>query len=355
LPGLERGLKLARLAGGLWRRRILGRAESRRPVVLCVVDRPRWAHDRKTDALAQALGGAFEIVKRYQAEVTAEDLERADCVLLYYWLQAERLSHLREALRSVRGRLVIGICSHFELDGAWREPGLATLDELASAVFVNNRFLLEELGPRFRQPVYYTPNGVDTGFFRPPAAAGPPTPPAPPRSLRAGWAGSLSNQGAEHRGVDQFIAPAVAAVAGAELRLAVREEQWRGPQEMLDFYHSLDVYVCASRTEGTPNPCLEAAACGLPVITTRVGNMPELIRDGENGFLVERDVDAIAGKLARLRDDPRLRERLGRAARKTVVRSWDWRRRAAGYEAMLRAVTSTGSGLASLFPDAAQE
>jgi glycosyltransferase involved in cell wall biosynthesis len=274
-------------------------------------------------------------VKRYQAEVTAEDLERADCVLLYYWLQVERLSHLREALRSLRGRLVIGICSHFELDGAWREPGIAALDEMACAVFVNNRLLLEEFGPRFRKLVYYTPNGVDTEFFRPPATA---RPPEPPRPLRVGWAGSLKNQGAEHRGVHEFIAPAVAALEGAELRLAVREEKWRGREEMLDFYHSLDVYICASRTEGTPNPCLEAAACGLPVVTTRVGNMPELIRDGENGFFVERAAADIAEKLRRLRDDPELRNRLGRAARAAVVESWDWRCQAARYEPMFKAV-----------------
>ncbi len=318
--------------------RFLNPAEShRRPVVLCIVDRPHWAHDRKTDALAKALGGSYEIVKRYSAEVTAEDLESADCVLLYYWLQVKRLSHLHETLRSLRGRLVIGICSHFELDGEWREPGLATLDELASAVFMNNRLLFEELGPRFQQPVYYTPNGVDTEFFRPPVER---RPPGPPRSLRVGWAGSLKNQGPEHRGVHEFIAPAVAAVEGAELHLALREEKWRGRDEMLDFYHSLDVYVCASRTEGTPNPCLEAAACGLPVVTTRVGNMPELIRDGKNGFFVERDAAGIAEKLALLRDDPELRDRLGRAARATAVESWDWRRQAARYEPMFQAVTS---------------
>lgn len=282
-------------------------------------------------------------MKRYQAEVTAEDLEYADCVLLYYWLQVERLSHLRDALRSLRDRLVIGICSHFELEGSWREPGLATLDEFACAMFMNNRLLFEELGPRFRQPVYYTPNGVDTGFFRPAAAR----PPEPSRPLRVGWAGSLKNQTAEHRGVHEFIAPAVAAVEGAELRLAMREEKWRDRDEMLDFYHSLDVYVCASRSEGTPNPCLEAAACGLPVVTTRVGNMPELIRDGKNGFFVERDAADIAEKLRWLRDDPELRDRLGRAARATVVESWDWRRQAARYETMLRAVTSKKRGRAS--------
>ena len=305
----------------------------RRPVVLCIVDRPRWAHDRKTDALASALGSYYEIRKRYQAEVSADDLERADCVLFYYWLQIERLGHLREVLARLRDRLLVGICSHFELAGAWREPGLAMLEELARAVFVNNRLLLKEFGPQLRRPVYYTPNGVDTEFFRPLTATC--TPP-PLRPLRVGWAGSLTNQGAEHRGVHEFIAPAVQA-AGAELRLAIREEKWRGQEEMLDFYHSLDVYICASRSEGTPNPCLEAAACGLPVVTTRVGNMPELIRDGANGFFVERDVDDIAAKLAKLRDDPDLRARLGRAAR-ISVEPWDWKHQATCYDTMFRAI-----------------
>jgi glycosyltransferase involved in cell wall biosynthesis len=134
----------------------------------------------------------------------------------------------------------------------------------------------------------------------------------------------------------------VAAVPGAELRLAAREETWRGPEEMLAFYRALDVYVCASRSEGTPNPCLEAAACSLPVVTTPVGNMPELIRDGENGFFIDRNVASLAEKLARLRADPQLRERLGKAARATVVESWDWRRQAARYGAMFGEVLGSG-------------
>jgi len=306
----------------------------RRPVVLFVVNRPNWAHDRKTDALARALNGGYEIVKRYQAEVSAADLERADCVLLYFWLQVEQMSHLRDVLRRFCDRLVIGVCSHFELDGAWRAPGLATLQELARAVFVNNRLLLEELGPLLSQPVYYTPNGVDTELFQPTVL---PSPPAPTRPLRVGWAGSLTPHGTGHRGVHECIAPAVAAVDGAELCLAAREEKWRNQEEMLEFYRSLDVYVCASRSEGTPNPCLEAAACGLPIVTTRVGNMPELIRDGENGFFVERDIADVAEKLRWLRDDPELRSRLGRAAR-AAVEPWDWRCQAVHYDRMLREV-----------------
>src|SRR4029079_9890369 len=125
----------------------------------CVVDLPDWAHDRKTDALARELGSFFEIVKRFRHNITERDIETAHCVFLSYWLQVEQLSHLRDVLRSRRDRLLIGICSRYELTGDWREPGLATLGELASAVFVNNRLLLDEFSPHLQAPIYYTPNG----------------------------------------------------------------------------------------------------------------------------------------------------------------------------------------------------
>jgi glycosyltransferase involved in cell wall biosynthesis len=59
-----------------------------------------------------------------------------------------------------------------------------------------------------------------------------------------------------------------------------------------------------------------------------------LIRDGKNGFFVERNVEDIADKLRRLRDDSGLRERVGQAARASVE-LWDWRRQIAHYQAML--------------------
>jgi glycosyltransferase involved in cell wall biosynthesis len=311
--------------------RALTSAPFHRPVVLCVVDRPGWAHDRKTDALANALAGTYDLIKRYQAEVAAEDFARADCVLFYYWMQVERLGPLREALERSGKPVIIGICSHRELEGEARARGLSMLNTIARAAFANSQFLVDEFGAQLTPPIHYTPNGVDTDFFRP--AASLPT----SESFRVGWAGAFANHTSEHRGVNEVIAPAVASVEGAELSLALREEKWRNKDEMLHFYQALDVYVCASLSEGTPNPCLEAAACGLPVITTRVGNMPEFIRDGVNGYFIERDIPELIARLRLLRNDPSLRSAVGSAARATAEQ-WDWRRHAANYDVMLRSV-----------------
>ncbi len=79
---------------------------------------------------------------------------------------------------------------------------------------------------------------------------------------------------------------------------------------------SAKVFVMNSRSEGGTRVALEAMACGLPVVATRVGVMPDAIVDGENGvFTTGTHVD-VAEKLRLLLGDAALRERLGENARR---------------------------------------
>lgn len=298
------------------------------PRILAIADRPGWAIDRKTQNLRRVLERRFEIVHRFQHDVTESDVNAADIVLIFYWLQIPKLSLPESVLARRSDRLLIGICSHRELEGEFREPGLATLHRLARAVFVNNRQLEREYRPLLRVPVHYTPNGVDTTYFCPSQEPHPLS-----DELRVGWAGSLGNHGPAHRGFHELIEPAVAAVPGTRLLTAIREQRWRSLDEMPDFYRNLDVYVCASVSEGTPNPCLEAAACGVPLVTTRVGNMPELIRDGDNGLFFDGTVEGLTNKLALLRDTPSLRSRMAVRMIETI-QVWDWGVQAENYARM---------------------
>ena len=101
--------------------------------------------------------------------------------------------------------------------------------------------------------------------------------------------------------------------------------QLRG-QALVDWYNSGTVYVVASKFEGTPNPALEAAACGCTVVATPVGNMPELI-DGTNGVLVERKVAAFVAAIAEMR----YTYIQWAAAMQTTIQGWHWRDRALEY------------------------
>lgn len=86
------------------------------------------------------------------------------------------------------------------------------------------------------------------------------------------------------------------------------------------YYAAFDALVLPSGNEGTPVSAIEALAAGRPVVATRVGGVPDVVRDGTDGFLVEPGaVDDLADRLARLAADPELARRMGAAGRERVL------------------------------------
>ncbi len=87
-----------------------------------------------------------------------------------------------------------------------------------------------------------------------------------------------------------------------------------------------DVMVLPSYREGLPRCLIEAAACGLPIVTTDAPGCREVVEDGVNGYLVPpRDPAALADAIRRLHADPELRRKMGRAGREKVLREFDER------------------------------
>jgi glycosyltransferase involved in cell wall biosynthesis len=97
----------------------------------------------------------------------------------------------------------------------------------------------------------------------------------------------------------------------------VRDCLFTGYQEDVGpFFAAFDVFVLTSGNEGTPVTAIEALAAGCPVVATRVGGVPDVVTDGEDGFLVSpAAVDELAGRLADLARDPDLRARMGASGR----------------------------------------
>lgn len=113
---------------------------------------------------------------------------------------------------------------------------------------------------------------------------------------------------------------ALEAAAGPSVRFAGAV----GQDRIRELYEAADVFCLASFAEGVPVVLMEAMATGLPVVSTRIAGIPELVEDGSAGLLVAPGrAGGVADALERLAADPDLRTRMGRAGRERVVAGYD--------------------------------
>jgi glycosyltransferase involved in cell wall biosynthesis len=113
----------------------------------------------------------------------------------------------------------------------------------------------------------------------------------------------------------------------------------RDPAAVARHYHAADVYLHAAREESFGLVIAEAMACERPVVATAVGAIPELVREGETGFLVPRaDAPAMAAAIERLAADPALRTAFGARGAALARTQWDLRAQAAVYRDWFAAI-----------------
>lgn len=110
-------------------------------------------------------------------------------------------------------------------------------------------------------------------------------------------------------------------------------------EDVAPFYAAFDALVLPSGNEGTPVSVIEALAAELPVVATRVGGVPDVVRDGEDGFLVEAGATGdLAERLSRLALDPALRARMGRQGRERVLARYAVQRLVDDIDALYRSL-----------------
>lgn len=156
------------------------------------------------------------------------------------------------------------------------------------------------------------------------------------RKVKIGWVGN--SKWGEHdkkfndvKGVNTILKPALQELIkegyNIEMYFADRNEIMIPHDEMVNYYNDIDIYICTSEIEGTPNPVLESMACGVPVITTRVGVVTELLGKKQQKYILEeRTVECLKEKVKLMISDLDNLEGLSKENLKSI-KDWSWKKK----------------------------
>lgn len=163
------------------------------------------------------------------------------------------------------------------------------------------------------------------------------------RTINIGWVGNSKWNGEyDHKGLNTIIKPVVEELISdgynLNLHLADSNERLRDREEMVQYYNEIDLYICCSINEGTPNPILESFACGIPVITTDVGIVRDLFGSKQIPYIMkERSKDELKKKILMFLDNLDSVEEISLENLKQI-KSWSWKYKAQDFKKFVEKV-----------------
>jgi glycosyltransferase involved in cell wall biosynthesis len=285
-------------------------------------------------------------------------------------MQQERVRHLHAhfathpALAALIVHRLTGIPFSFTAHGSDLHKDqrmLATKAETSEFVVsvsnFNKKFMVDRCGEHMRDKIRVIHCGVDTDYFRPRAGDRRPGPwrivcvasfeevkghkylikaCEKLRALGINFECHLIGDGPLRADVESRIAAARLDAEfhlhGPQRRPKVREKLWDSDVAVL-----ASVPTSSGQREGIPVALMEAMACGVPVISSNMSGIPELVESGVSGLLLEpRDSEAIAAAMRRLNQSQELAHSLGRAARQKILDEFDLRNNASRLNELFR-------------------
>lgn len=285
--------------------------------VLLISDVRGWAWWNKSHYLKYYLQDEFniDIISVIGPGAQGINMNKYNLYLTYGYSYIDRLR------RIPKNKKMTGVTAH-RADSVIKAAMKKT-----NHVHANSMMLLNQI-KKWNKNAHYVPNGVDEKLFR------PTKPITRDGDLIVGHVGKKCKE----KGQDSFIIPAIER-AGAKSYVNTNDYRNKLPYcQMWQKYQDMDVFLVASDEDGTPNPALEAAACGKLIISNRIGNMPEFIKDGVNGFIVEKNINDYTEKIEWCKRNKSKVAVMGMNARKTIEKEWTWKIQAERYRKMFREV-----------------
>lgn len=153
------------------------------------------------------------------------------------------------------------------------------------------------------------------------------------RKIVIGWVGNSKFLDSENdedlKGIRKIINPVLKELVNEgqpiEIKFADRNQKYIPHEEMPFYYDSIDLYICASKNEGTPNPVLESMAMGIPIISTDVGIVRDAFGKEQTRFILEkRTQECLKEKIIELINDRELFQKLS-DENLEQIKSWSWK------------------------------
>ncbi len=279
-----------------------------------------------------------------------------EAVMVGHWMRALKLTHLHVHFATPAATVGVLVTKIFPYtlsitvhgpDEFYDVPGYLLPEKIEASrllctIGMFARSQLMKVSPVSEwDKIAVTPLGVDPDLFQPSPFREVPDPfevlcvgrlvPAKGQHILLSAIRTLRKQGRTVRlrlvgdGPDRRMLEKAARDLGIEDD--VRFEGAVNQDRIRDFYRSADAFALASFAEGIPVVLMESMAMQVPCVTTWITGVPELIRDGIDGLLVPpSDVEALAGAISLLMDDPALRLRIGEAGRRRVIDKYHLRK-----------------------------
>lgn len=298
--------------------------EKKKPKIALVIDNRGWALDNIACNIERYLSDEFDFKKVYMSDIPGDNIVLllygcTECDIIHFlwrgyinFIEGENaewyLSYYGRNIELFRNNIMenmyitAGVYDHKYLDDEFSltQNIMKYIDRYTvSSKKLFNIYNQLELG----KTMYEITDGVDNKMFYPINIERFKN--IKDRKIIVGWVGNSMfdvEKSEDYKGIHTIIKPAIEQLNNEgyniEIISADRAERYIPHNEMPEYYSKIDVYICASINEGTPNPILEAMACGVPVISTDVGITKEVFGVSQQKYILEeRNVECLKSKL----------------------------------------------------------
>lgn len=282
--------------------------------IVWIIDVPGWAYDANIKKISQNLPQYSHQIIYGIHGIAEESIKKADIII-------NVLPHYLYRCKSYFNKTVIIIDSI----RAWTDKDYSLFNQMKGIICCNDYI--------YKKTLLYTnkgilqTNGVSLSEYFPKKVENKET-------FTFGFAGNIKGTGGDYKGWSIYQ-QALLAIPQASQHNAIYEQSQISLDRMVpDFYHKIDCLVLLSDGEGCSNVIMEALACGVPVITTKVGYHGEFLTHKKECFFVLKEAKEASKAMREIMNNKELYLEMKRNARRFAIKNHNIEQVAEAYSSL---------------------